>query len=180
VCVVGLGKIGREVARLARAFDMHVTGTVREARGRSAADLGVDRLEAGEGLDLLLPAADVVVLATPHTPQTHALLDARRLRLLKDGAVLVNIARGDVVDEPALVEELRSGRLGGAALDVFRQEPLPGDSPLWDLPNVFVSPHSASTVVQENERITDLFCDNLRRYLDGQPLVNLFDREQLY
>jgi phosphoglycerate dehydrogenase-like enzyme len=180
VCVVGLGKIGREVARLARAFDMRVTGTVRDARGRSADELGVDRLEAAAGLDLLLPDADVVVLATPHTPETHALLDERRLRSLRDGAVVVNIARGDVVDEAALVDALRSGRLRGAALDVFQREPLPADSPLWDLPNVFVSPHSASTVAQENERITDLFCANLRRYLDGAPLLNLFDRERLY
>ena len=108
------------------------------------------------------------MLSVPHTPLTHRLLDARRLALLKPGAILVNVARGDVVDEPALVEALRSGRLRGAALDVFEQEPLPAESPLWDLPNVFVSPHSASTVAAENGRIVELFCDNLRRYLDGR------------
>lgn len=180
VCVVGLGKIGLEVGRLARAFDMRVVGTVRDLRGRTAEQLGVDRLEGPDGLDALLSVADVVVLTTPHTSQTHALLDARRLRRLKRGAVLVNIARGDVVDEEALVEALRSGRLRGAALDVFQQEPLPPESPLWDMPNVFVSPHSASTVAQENSRITELFCANLLRYLGGEPLLNLFDREQRY
>jgi phosphoglycerate dehydrogenase-like enzyme len=177
VCVVGLGKIGREVARLARGLDARVVGTVRDPRGRTAADLGVDEL--GD-LDSLLPAADVVVLATPHTPDTHRLLDARRLGLLKPTAVLVNVARGDVVDEAALVEALRDGRLGGAALDVYEREPLPPDSPLWDLPNVLVSPHSASTVAEENERITDLFCENLRRYLGGEPLLNELDKALLY
>jgi glyoxylate/hydroxypyruvate reductase A len=180
VCVVGLGKVGLEVVRLARAFDMRVVGTVRDLRGRTAEQLGVDRLEGPDGLDGLLPDADVVVLATPHTPQTHALLDARRLQAMKESAVLVNIARGDVVDEEALIEALRSGHLQGAALDVFQREPLPPESPLWDLPNVFVSPHSASTVAEENTRITDLFCTNLRRYLDDEPLLNLFDREQRY
>lgn len=180
VCVVGLGNVGLEVARLARAFDMRVVGTVREVGDRTAEQLGVDRLAGPEGLDALLPDADAIVLATPHTPQTETLLDARRLRLLKPGAVLVNVARGDVVDEEALGECLRSGHLRGAALDVFAHEPLPPESPLWDLPNVFVSPHSASTVAQENARITELFCANLRRYLDGDPLLNRFERERLY
>jgi glyoxylate/hydroxypyruvate reductase A len=180
VCVVGLGKIGREVARLARALDARVVGTVRELHGRAAEDLGVERLEPTGRLDELLPEADVVVLAVPHTALTHGLIDARRLALLPPGAILVNIARGDVVDESALVDALRSGRLRGAALDVFEHEPLPPESPFWDLPNVFVCPHSASTVAAENERIVDLFRENIRRYLDGDPLLNLLDKEQLY
>jgi glyoxylate/hydroxypyruvate reductase len=180
VCVVGLGKIGREVARLARALDARVVGTVRDVRGRLPDELGVERLEPTDRLDELLPGADVVVLAVPHTALTHRLLDARRLALLRPGAILVNIARGDVVDEAALVDALRTGRLRGAALDVFEQEPLPAESPLWDLPNVFVCPHSASTVAAENERIVELFQENIRRYLDGRPLLNLLDKEQLY
>ena len=180
VCVVGLGKIGREVARLARALDARVVGVVRDAGDRTAEAAGVDELASTLALDDVLPEADVVVLATPHTPDTHRLLDARRLALLKRGAVLVNIARGDVVEEAALVEALRAGRLRGAALDVFEQEPLPADSPLWDLPNVFVSPHSASTVAAENERIVDLFCRNLRAYVDGAPLENVLDKALLY
>ena len=180
VCVVGLGKIGREVARLARALDARTVGTVRDVRGRVPEDLSVERLLPTEQVDDLLPGTDVLVLSCPHTPLTHHLLDARRLALLKPGAILVNIARGDVVDEPALIEALRSGHLRGAALDVFEQEPLPNDNPLWDLPNVFVSPHSASTVGAENGRITALFVENLRRYLAGDPLLNVLDKELFY
>jgi glyoxylate/hydroxypyruvate reductase len=180
VCVVGLGKIGREVASLARALDARVVGVVRDPAGREAEELGVERLVSTADVDELLPEADVVVLATPHTPETHHLLDARRLALLRPTAILVNVARGDVVDEPALVDALRGGRLRGAALDVFEREPLPPDSPLWDLPNVFVSPHSASTVAAENERIVELFCRNLRAFLDGAPMVNVLDKSLLY
>jgi phosphoglycerate dehydrogenase-like enzyme len=157
-----------------------VVGVVRDSGARTAAELGVDVLVSTAGIDELLPEADVVVLATPHTPETHRLLDARRLGLLKPTAILVNVARGDVVDEAALVEALRSGRLRGAALDVFEKEPLPAESPLWDLPNVFVSPHSASTVAAENGWIVDLFCRNLRAYLDGTPLINVLDKGLLY
>jgi phosphoglycerate dehydrogenase-like enzyme len=180
VCVVGLGKIGREVARLASALDARVVGTVREVGGRRPEHLFVELVEPTERLDELLPEADVLVLTVPHTPLTHRLIDARRLALLKPGAILVNVARGDVVDEAALIEALSSGRLRGAALDVFEQEPLPVENPLWDLPNVFVSPHSASTVAAENGRIVELFRENLRRYLDGRPLLNLLDNELLY
>jgi phosphoglycerate dehydrogenase-like enzyme len=180
VCVVGLGKIGREIGRLARALDARVVGVVRDAGSRDPAAEGVERLVATAHLDELLPDADVVVLATPHTPETHRLLDARRLALLKPSAILVNVARGDVVDEDALVEALRAGTLRGAALDVFEREPLPPESPLWDLPNVFVSPHSASTVAAENERIVELFCRNLRAYLDGAPMANVLDKTLLY
>ena len=180
VCVVGLGKIGREVARLAAALDARVIGTVRTMRDRTAAELGVERLEPMENLDDLLPHADVVVVATPHTDETHRLIDARRLGLMKSSALLVNVARGDVVDERALVDALEEGRLAGAALDVFEQEPLPPESPLWDLPNVFVSPHSASTVAAENGWIAELFCENLRRYRAGEPLLNVLDKGLLY
>ncbi|MFL5925360.1 MAG: D-2-hydroxyacid dehydrogenase [Gaiellaceae bacterium] len=180
VCVVGLGKIGREIARLARALDARVVGVVRETGGRTAEELGIDEVVDADALDDVLPRADFVVLATPHTYETHRLLDARRLALLRSSAVLVNVARGDVVDEPALVDALRAGRLRGAALDVFEQEPLPPESPLWDLPNVFVSPHSASTVAAENGRIVELFCRNLRAYLDGAPMANVLDKALLY
>jgi phosphoglycerate dehydrogenase-like enzyme len=180
VCVVGLGKIGREVARLASGLDARVVGVVRDVGGRRPEDLFVERVETTDRLDELLPRADVVVLTVPHTALTHRLLDARRLALMKESAILVNVARGDVVDEAALIEALRTGRLRGAALDVFEQEPLPAESPLWDLPNVFVSPHSASTVGAENGRIVELFRDNLRRYLDGRPLRNVLDNELLY
>jgi len=110
------------------------------------------------------------VLIAPHTPETEGMLGAAELALMKPSAVIINIARGVLIDEDALIAALRDGRLAGAALDVFRDEPLPAASPLWDMPNVIVSPHSASTVRQENGRITDLFCENTSRYLDGRPL----------
>jgi phosphoglycerate dehydrogenase-like enzyme len=180
VCVVGLGRIGRDVARLARALDMHAIGTVREVGGRAAGDLHVERLLPTDALDELLPEADALVLSCPLTPSTYHLLDARRISLLKRSAIVVNVARGQVVEEPALLDALRGGRLRGAALDVFEEEPLPVDSPFWDLPNVLVSPHSASTVAVENERIVGLFCENLRRYVAGEPLLNILDKELLY
>ncbi|WP_410813368.1 D-2-hydroxyacid dehydrogenase [Micromonospora sp. 067-2] len=178
VCVVGLGGIGRQVAATFAALGTRVVGL-----GRPGRDYGLDaavEVRPVDDLDQVLPGTDVLVLCTPLTAQTTGLIGARQLAALPDGAVLVNIARGPVVDEPALVEALTSGRLGGACLDVFSTEPLPGDSPLWDLDNVLVSPHSASTVATENATLTDLFCDNLRRYLDGRPLRNPYRRELGY
>jgi glyoxylate/hydroxypyruvate reductase A len=139
-----------------------------------------DEIATLAGLDALLPRLDAVVLATPHTPETERLLDARRLALLPARAIVVNIARGEGGDEAALADALASRRLRGAALDVFTTEPLPDSSPLWDLPNVLVSPHSASTVPQENARIVEIFCENLRAYLDGRPLRNVLDLDLLY
>lgn len=180
VCIVGLGSIGREVARVVRALDARVVGTVRELRGRTAADFGVDRVEEAGGLDGLLPETDVLVVAVPGTPSTERLVDARRLALLKPGAIVVNVGRGSAIDEAALVAALQEGRVGGAALDVFEQEPLPPESPLWSLPNVLVSPHSAAGVDTENRRIVELFADNLRRYLAGESLRNVVDAQLLY
>jgi phosphoglycerate dehydrogenase-like enzyme len=133
-----------------------------------------------EGLACALPETDAVVLACPLTEQTQRLIGAAELEALPPHAVLVNVARGEVVDERALIEALVSGRLGGAALDVVEQEPLPAESPLWDMPNVLISPHSASTVERENERIVELFVENLRRWLDRRPLLNQFDRSRGY
>jgi glyoxylate/hydroxypyruvate reductase len=131
-------------------------------------------------LDDALTGADVVVLACPLTEQTRGLLSRARIQMLAPGAIVVNIARGQVLDEQALTEALEQGRLGGAALDVFTVEPLPADSPLWRRTDVLVSPHSASTLPSENGAIVDLFCDNLRRYLDGRPLRNRYRREDGY
>lgn len=180
VTIVGLGRIGSEIARAVRVFDARVAGTVRAMGGRRAEDLHVDRLLPGDRLDDLLPETDFLVLCAPHTPETQGLINAERLAMLKPGAVLINVARGAIVDEPALVEALRAGHLHGAALDVFAREPLPTDSPLWDMPNVLICPHSASTATNENGTLVELFCDNLRRYLDGEPLRNVLNRELLY
>lgn len=180
VAIVGMGKIGTEVARLARPFGMTVLGSKRSPQGLDPADLWLDELHGPEGLAAILPRAEFLVLATPHTDETEALIGPAELDLLPDGAMLINIARGAVVDEAALIAALRSGKLAAAALDVFEEEPLPPDSPLWTMPNVIVSPHSASTSDRENSRITDIFCENLRRYLAGQELTNVLNVTRLY
>ena len=133
-----------------------------------------------DALDAVLRDADVVVLACPLTEETRGLLSRQRIDALPAGAVVVNVARGQVLDEAALVDALVSGHLGGAALDVFDVEPLPAASPLWDLENVLVSPHSASTLPQENEALVDLFVDNLRRFLGGTELRNRYDATKGY
>jgi phosphoglycerate dehydrogenase-like enzyme len=162
--VVGLGAIGREVARLGEAFGMRV--------------LSVRRTEGD--LDELLPQADAVVVSVPLTGETHGMIDRRRIESMRAGTILVNVGRGAVVDEEALVDALRSGHLGGAALDAFTQEPLPTDSPLWDLDNVIISPHTAALSVHENERIVELFAENLRRYLAGEELLSRIRTDLFY
>lgn len=176
--IIGLGHVGREIARLGHALGMRVIGTKRTVPADGLPC--VDRVLPPEGSSEVIREADVLVLIVPQTAETRRLLGARELRSMKRGAILINIARGAIVDEAALVDVLREGHLGGAALDVFAKEPLPADSPLWELPNVIVSPHSASTVPAENARLTDLFCENLRRYLDNKPLINVFDRTRRY
>jgi len=174
LAIVGLGHIGTQVAQMACDLGMIVVGT-----NAVAPEPCVERFFPPEQLHEMLPLADVLVLSVPHTPQTEKMIGKPELDRLKPGAYLINIARGAVVDEPALIEALRSGQLGGAALDVFEQEPLPESSPLWDMENVLINPHSASTSDRENERLTDLFCDNLLRFVNGQPLRNVL-RPQLY
>jgi phosphoglycerate dehydrogenase-like enzyme len=123
---------------------------------------------------------EFLILATPHTPETEKMIGKKEFSLLPKGAVFINIGRGPVVDQNALIEALSSGHLGHAFLDVFEEEPLPQESPLWDMPNVLVSPHSVSTSDRENGRITDLFCENLRRFLAGDDMINRLDTEKLY
>lgn len=180
VVIVGLGSIGREVARLLSFLGATTVGVVRSLDGRTASDLGVDELHSYLELDPWLQLADVLVLSCPHTPETDRLIDARRLKLLRPSAIVINLARGQVVDEPALIRALADSRLGGAALDVAATEPLPGDSPLWDLPHVIISPHSASTVAGENQAIVDIFAANLRAYLQGEELINVLHPGRLY
>lgn len=175
--LVGLGAIGAETARLAKAFGMQVLAVKRDASGQHR---HVDELHPAERLRDLFGRADAIVSSLPLTEATRGLIDADTLAAAKRGAVFVSVGRGGVVDEAALIERLRDGTLGGAVLDVFAQEPLPPDSPLWDLDNVIVSPHASALVESEEERVVDLFCDNLRRFLDGQPLRNQLDLEILY
>jgi phosphoglycerate dehydrogenase-like enzyme len=171
--VVGLGEIGSEVARVCRSVRMQVIGVGRSKNPDPERMANVDEYVAASELRSVLPRAEHLILVLPHTPETEDLFGAEEFGLLPEGAVLVNIGRGQVVDEGALLDALRSGHLAGAGLDVFKEEPLPRESPFWDLPNVYVSPHSGSTTPQENRRITDFFCENLRRYLDDKPLVNV-------
>jgi phosphoglycerate dehydrogenase-like enzyme len=175
--IIGLGKIGQEVARLAKAFDMQVIGTRRDF---SRPTPHVDQLVPQDQLLDVLSKADYLVLAIPHTRETGGLIGAAELAALPHGAVLINVARGAVVDQPALIEALRSGHLRGAALDVFETEPLPPDNPLWQMPNVLISPHSASTAPSENAKIVDIFCENIRRFQANTPLMNVLDVEKGY
>jgi phosphoglycerate dehydrogenase-like enzyme len=130
----------------------------------------VDSVHPPEDLPELVGAADAIVITLPLTEETRGLVDRATIGRMRDGAILVNVGRGAVVDEEALIEALSSGKLAGAALDVFAEEPLPETSPLWELDNVIVSPHTAALSWHENERIVELFAENLRRYLRGDEL----------
>ncbi len=176
--VVGLGAIGQETCALLAGVGLEVWGVGRPGRRYDLP--AAARVLDTDALDDALAGADVVVLACPLTEQTRGLLSRARIGLLPAGAIVVNIARGEVLDEQALIEALAQGRLGGAVLDVFTEEPLPVESPLWGRTDVLVSPHSASTLPSENTAIVDLFCDNLRRYLDGRPLRNRYRLEDGY
>lgn len=186
--VVGYGSIGREVGRLAKAFGMRLVATMVGAD--RPADLGYvlpgagdpqgvlpDVLREPDYVDTLLGESDVVVLSAPSTPATYHLMNEARLRLMRPGALLVNLSRGTAIDEKALARALREGWIAGAAVDVTEVEPLPGDSPLWDLDNLLITPHISWLSPGYYERLMDLFAENVRRYLAGEPLVNVVSRE---
>ena len=177
--VVGLGDIGRAVAERGQALGMHVLGMKRDP---SVGVQGVDELFGPEGIDVLCERSDHMVLALPRTSQTTGLLSADRLARMKPGACVYNVGRGDAIDEAALCEALAAGHLGGAGLDVFSQEPLPADSPLWTLPNVIVSPHRSGQTPRTSERFASLFLHNLACYVRGElaGMRNVVDRERGY
>jgi glyoxylate/hydroxypyruvate reductase len=176
--LVGLGGVGKAVAGLLSAAGVEVTGAGRTEHERDVP--GVASFIPVEQIGRVLPDVDALVLACPLTDQTRHLIGERELALMRPGAVVVNISRGQVIDEDALVAALSDGHLGGACLDVFATEPLPAASPLWGMANVIISPHSAATVAAENGLLTDLFTDNLQRWLAGLPLRNVFDRATGY
>ncbi|MEI7744971.1 MAG: D-2-hydroxyacid dehydrogenase [Chloroflexota bacterium] len=191
VGIVGLGSIGRAVGALATAFGCRVIATrKRPEAGAHASDgagdepyLGsvmLDRVLAPEHLPELLAESDFVVLAAPLTGDTVGLIGDVAIAHMKPGAWVVNVARGELVDERTLARALREGRLGGAVLDTFREEPLPQTSPLYDLPNVILTPHTSWSSTRVLDRSVDLFCENLRRYAAGEPLVNVVDPEAGY
>jgi phosphoglycerate dehydrogenase-like enzyme len=167
--IVGVGSIGVEVARLASAFGMRVVGVKRNLDEEVP---HVDSVHPLEELRELVADAHAIVVTLPLTDETRGLIDSETIAGMREGAIFVNVGRGRVVDEEALIAALRSGRLAGAALDVTYKEPLPPESPLWELENVILSPHTAALSWHENERIVDLFAENLRRYLDGGELLS--------
>ncbi len=166
--IIGLGSIGEAVARRGAAFDMDVVGVRRHPD--KGCPPGVRAVWGPDHLDDMLALVDVVVLAAPLTGETEALFDQRRLARLKSGAWLVNVARGPMVDAPALVAALESGALAGAALDVFPQEPLPSDSPLWTAPNLLITPHTSGFRSGHWDDVVDVFIDNLARWERGETL----------
>jgi phosphoglycerate dehydrogenase-like enzyme len=179
VGIVGLGHIGEEVARLSKACGCRVIGTRRSATERTRSD-DCDEIMPSKDLPALLGKSDFVVLAVPLTNDTRQLIGETELRSMRSNAVLVNIARGAVVDEPALIRALKEGWIAGAALDVFEQEPLPPESELWDMENVIVSPHISGGTEIYNQRAAGIFRENLRRYLAGERLMNLADPARGY
>jgi phosphoglycerate dehydrogenase-like enzyme len=179
VGIVGLGSIGREVARLAKAFGMRVMATRRSARQVGHARY-VDIMLPPEQLNRLLAESDFVVLAVPFTPETSNLIGRKELRKMRPTACLINIARGGIVDEAALVRALEEHWIAGAGLDVFATEPLPADSRLWELPNVIFSPHIAGGLGDYAVRATEIFAENLKRYLAGKRLLNVVDKKRGY
>ncbi len=171
--IIGVGTLGEAIAVRAKAFGMRVIGMRRNpARGVPA---GFDEVVGAPDRDRLLGESDVIVIAAPLTPETNRLLDAASIAKMKPGAILINIARGQLVDEAALAEALESGRLGGAALDVFTTEPLPTDSPFWAMPNVVVTPHNSGFRTGHFDAVIDLFAENLKRFERGVELLNVVD-----
>ena len=175
--LVGLGAIGSDIARKARAFGMRVVAVRRNPeRGSDVADA----VYGPDGLPRLLAESDIVVLAAPSTPETRGLIGESELAQMKREALLVNVARGTLVDEAALCRALEEGRLGGAALDVTASEPLPADSPLWRAPNLLLTPHLSSATDRIWRRHIELLRENIRRYLAGEPLLNAVDKSAGY
>ena len=167
MCIVGMGSIGREVARLAPHFGIDVIGVRRTPDGHEPCPThAVDRLHE------LLPSVDDLVLTAALTPDSRGLIGSTELALLPRGAHVINVGRGELIDEPALIAAMQTGHLGGAALDVFAVEPLPAESPLWRLPNVIVTPHTAGRTALSAHRAAEIFTDNLGRFTRGEALRN--------
>jgi phosphoglycerate dehydrogenase-like enzyme len=177
VVVVGMGSIGREFTLRAKALGMRVLA-VRENPEKGPS--GADAVYGPSQLDSVLPQANYLLLCTPVTPSTTGLMDKARLNRMKPDSYLINVGRGPLVDEEALLDALQSGKIAGAGLDVFTEEPLPPDSPFWILENVLITPHTAAVTERLWERHYQLICENLKRFLEGGPLLNLIDKRRGY
>jgi len=178
--IVGLGRIGEAIAARARPFGVRLIAVKHDPSTRYDAGVVVDELVGMDALDDVLGRADHVCLAVPLTGATHRLIDARRIARLRPGAFIYNVSRGAVIDEAALVEALRAGKLAGAGLDVFEEEPLPATSPLWGLETVILTPHVSGATPLYFDRTAALFADNLERFLEGRPLSNRYDPARGY
>ena len=177
VLFIGFGAIGREVAKLVQPLGIHVWAVTRSGRGD--ADLA-EKFFPSSKLHEALPQADFVILAAPETAETRAMIGAREFALMKPSAYFVNVARGALVDEPALIAALKQNKIAGAALDVASQEPLPPENPLWKLDNAFITPHVSAVSEHLWERQTDLLMENLERWFSGRELLNRVDLERGY
>ena len=175
--VVGLGSIGREVARLAKAFGMRVIA-VEYSTLPAAETRNVDMVLQPDGLKQLLTESDYVVICLPLTADTRGLISEAQMKSMKPTSYLINISRGHIVDELALVKALKEHWIAGAGLDVFSREPLSEDSELWSLPNMIITPHIAGFLGDYNQRTTDFFCKNLKRYIKGEKLLNVVDKKK--
>jgi D-2-hydroxyacid dehydrogenase (NADP+) len=173
MAILGFGTTGQEVARRAHAFGMRVTGIRR--RVDAPVPPFVDRIAGPNELADALRGSDVLVISAPFISETDRMIRAEQLALLNRGAILINVARAKIVDEPALLDALESGHLGGAVLDVFEREPLPTSSPLWTIPNVVISPHSSGVRPDHWDEVIDLFSENLNRFQQGESLLNQVD-----
>lgn len=171
--IVGTGNIGQAIARRALAFEMRVVGIDQQP-----VDLGLEGFQGRPVADLdeILLEADIVVVAAPYTPTTQNLLNARRIGLLPDRAIVIVVSRGGIVDEAALAARLRAGTLAGAGLDVFATEPIPPESELWDAPRLIVTPHCSGGSSQTRNRVMDITIENVRRFVNGEPLLNVCDK----
>jgi D-2-hydroxyacid dehydrogenase (NADP+) len=177
ICILGVGRIGSEIARRARAFGMRVLGI------RKNVDRPVDAVDAvypPHMLDEILPLVDYLVIAAPATRETSGMIGQPQFSRMKPSAFVINIARGEIVDQQALVDALKEGRIAGAALDVFQPDPLPDDHPLFSTPNLIVTPHISAISPMLWHRITDIFVKNINRFLTGKPLINQVDKQRGY
>ena len=177
ILILGYGDIGKHIAKKAKALDMHVIVVSRTMRKNCE---NVDEYYTTSKLDEVLKKADYLVLSSASTQETQNIIDRRRISLLKEGSYIINIARGNLIDEIALIEALQSGKLGGATLDVCAKEPLEHDSTLWSLDNVYITPHSSGLAYNVPSTIFSLFLDNLRHFMRNEKMKNVVDFERRY
>jgi phosphoglycerate dehydrogenase-like enzyme len=177
ILIIGLGDIGSNLAKRAKAHEMHVIAIKRTMTDKPAY---VDELYTTDSLDQVLPRADYVVVCTASTPETEGIMDARRISMMKKGSYIINVARGSLVDQEAVIAAIESGHLAGAGFDATEPEPLPRESKLWSLPNVFISPHASGMSPSDPHQVFEIFYDNMKHYLGDRKMRNLVDFDLKY